>query len=180
MSTDSHPYVWINYYKPQYGQCPTAYKFGDGTEGGYGGIECDSIYAKSTSSIGNLESYYPGYILSVFGSAKASRWDIVSDPDLKENIVKQDGLKALDKISTLKFYSYDLKREIAQGEAAHTDIGLIANEAPKEIQSPDSKGIDLYAYISLTAKAVQELSVKVAQQEKEIAELKATIAELKP
>lgn len=28
LSTYSHPYVWINYYKPKYGLTPTAYKFG--------------------------------------------------------------------------------------------------------------------------------------------------------
>lgn len=117
--------------------------------------------------------YWKGYRLSVNGNAKAHSWDVASDPDMKTNIVKQDGLKALDKVSALKFYSYDLKKEISDSPNAHTDIGLMADEAPTEIQSSDGKGIDLYAYISLTAKAVQELSEKVETLEQKIVELEA-------
>lgn len=117
--------------------------------------------------------YWEGYRLSVNGKAKANSFDVASDPDIKTNIVKQDGLKALDKVSLLNFYSYDLKKEVSESQKAHTDIGLMADEAPTEIQSADGKGIDLYAYISLTTKAVQELSKKVEALEQKISELEA-------
>lgn len=126
-----------------------------------------------------VEGYFANYQLSVNGNAKARSWDVVSDPNLKENVVSQDDLQALDKVSALKFYSYDLKGEVSENQNAHTDIGIMADEAPAEIQSSDGEGIDLYAYISLTAKALQELSEKVEQQAQEITQLKAELSALK-
>lgn len=55
----------------------------------------------------------------------------------------------------------------------------MATEAPTEIQSEDGEAIDLYAYISLTAKALQELSAKVIAQGQEIEALKAELSALK-
>lgn len=247
---DKHSDCWFNFYKPERGKTPTAYKFGNGTDGGHadvvaGGylmgygkgnsksfaflnqnnetcIRCADIncsgqivgkntfvdYLRSYGNItanGNIsadgkiistgeitaengiyvfgklgiEGYYTNYKLSVVGNAKAQSWDVVSDPDLKENVVSQDSLKALDKVSALKFYSYDIKKEVYETPNAHTDIGIMADEAPTEIQSSDGTGIDLYAYISLTAKALQELSEKVEQQAQEIVQLKAEIEKLK-
>lgn len=154
-----------------------------------GELSChQNIYAFNTiTSETDVEAYgrigvgghYAGYKLSVAGKAKAQSWDVVSDPDLKENVVSQDSLKALDKVSALKFYSYDIKKEVYETPNAHTDIGIMADEAPTEIQSSDGTGIDLYAYISLTAKALQELSEKVEQQAQEIVQLKAEIEQLK-
>ena len=147
------------------------YFSGDGTFNG-------NVTAKSRIVAGGT-NYWTDSVLSVNGIATAHSWDVVSDPDLKTNIVKQDGLKALGKISELKFYSYDLKEEISNSQNAHTDIGLMADEAPTEIQSSDGKGIDLYAYISLTAKAVQELTAKIDTLEQKIVELEVENQALK-
>lgn len=172
-----HGHCWFNYYAPSQGYYPVAYDFGNG-EGGHSDIYCASVYSSVDVVVENDitcggSGYWAGYRLSVNGNAKAHSWDVASDPDMKTNIVKQDGIKALDKVSALKFYSYDLKKEISDSPNAHTDIGLMADEAPTEIQSSDGKGIDLYAYISLTAKAVQELSKKVETLEQKIVELEA-------
>ena len=51
-----------------------------------------------------------------------------------------------------------------QPPAYHVELGVMHDEAPQEIQTHDaegSKSIDLYAYINLLAKAVQELTAKV-------------------
>ena len=150
---------------------------GDGYFSGNGTFN-GNVTAKSRIVAGGT-NYWTDSVLSVNGIATAHSWDVVSDPDLKTNIVKQDGLKALGKISKLKFYSYDLKAEISNSQNAHTDIGLMADEAPTEIQSSDGKGIDLYAYISLTAKAVQELTAKIDTLEQKIVELEAENQALK-
>lgn len=53
MSTLSHPYVWINYYKPEYqGERPDAYKFGNGTEGGLANVFCKKIIVGRTDEWG--------------------------------------------------------------------------------------------------------------------------------
>lgn len=150
---------------------------GDGYFSGNGTFN-GNVTAKSRIVAGGT-NYWTDSVLSVNGIATAHSWDVVSDPDLKTNIVKQDGLKALGKISKLKFYSYDLRAEISNSQNAHTDIGLMADEAPTEIQSSDGKGIDLYAYISLTAKAVQELTAKIDTLEQKIVELEAENQALK-
>ncbi len=142
ISNRSYPYVWINYYKPK-GLRTTGYRFGDGTESGYGFLF-------------------------------AANFTVMSDRALKTNISKIGSNNALSKVKMLKFYSYDTK-----DSNNHCNMGIMADEAPKDILYSDGKSINLYDYISLTAKAVQELSAKVEQQEKKIAELEAEIDALK-
>ncbi len=189
----SHRHFWFNYYPVANGNNPVAYDFGNGNAG-HAGIVCESVECDSISCIGNVEcdkvkcenaifagnilsvgsksQAYTGYALSVFGKAYADGgWVQASDRSKKENILLQT-VNAVKKISELKFYSYDLKQSSStEEEKTHFDIGLIADEAPSEIQSEDGKGIDLYSYISLTAKAVQELTQKVEKLEERIAEL---------
>ncbi|MGN0554308.1 MAG: tail fiber domain-containing protein [Candidatus Fimenecus sp.] len=162
----SHRHCWFNYFMPLYGYAPTAYDFGNG-DGGHA-----EVYA--------------------------AKFNATSNPQEKENIKEVKDINAIQKIKTLRFYSYDYKNDAEQlrnisakvktasqnadlqsNEKIHEELGIMADEAPKEIQSSDGKAIDLYAYIGLTAKAVQELSAKIEQLEKRIAELEAENKELK-
>lgn len=168
---NDHGHCWFNFFEPTYAPSPIAYDFGNGTGGGH------------------AELY-------------AAKYNVESSPSAKENINEIADINALDKINSLKFYRYDYKNEqklkkaeflvqneeekkIAQKKAKlpfvkiHEEMGIMTNEAPTEIVTGDGKAIDLYAYIGLTAKAVQELNAKVEQQEMEIAELKAEIEALK-
>lgn len=192
LATYSHPYVWINYYEPK-GLKPTAYKFGNGNgDGGFADIECKNVRAigdlvvgkgkiydnQCASFHGNVsigDGYYEGYMLSVGGTVCVNGVNVTSDPELKENIAEVTNLNALSKISNMKFYSYDYKSD----SALHVDIGTMAPDSPVEIQSNDGKAIDLYAYINLTTKAVQELSKKVEALEQKIVELEAENQALK-
>lgn len=133
--------------------------------------QCASFHGNI--SIGN--GYYEGYALSVLGTACVNGVNVTSDPELKENIAEVTNLNALSKISNMKFYSYDYKSD----SALHVDIGTMAPDSPAEIQSNDGKAIDLYAYINLTTKAVQELSQKVEALEQKIIELEAENQALK-
>ncbi len=185
--------LWFNYYAPDRGYSVKSYCFGnnDGA-GGYadiyaGGVKCiklavgdkDFLYENQCASFhGNVSigvGFYEGYMLSVVGTACVNGINVTSDPNLKKNIVEVNNFNALNKISNMKFYSYDYKNK----NELHVDIGTMAPDAPTEIQSDDGKAIDLYAYINLTTKAVQELSEKVIQQENEITELKAEIKALR-
>ncbi len=172
----THQHCWFNFYEPKNAISPIAYDFGNGTRGGH------------------AELY-------------AAKYNIVSEPSAKENIDEVTDLNALDKINSLKFYRYDYKNEqkvkkteslvqgkfvqseekkqIAQKKAElpvikiHEKLGIMANEAPTEIVTEDGKAIDLYAYIGLTAKAVQELSAKVEVLEQKISALEAENQALK-
>lgn len=58
------------------------------------------------------------------------------------------------------------------GVASDKAYLIMADEAPNEILGADRKSINLYSYISLCAKAVQELSDEVANLKREIEKLK--------
>ena len=108
---------------------------------------------------------------------------VTSDRAKKTNIQPVD-CSALDRVRSLKFYSYDMaesgEESSARVHAASTEnassgyqvaIGIMHDEAPEEIRTHDtsgSKSIDLYAYINLLAKAVQELSAKVETLESQL------------
>ena len=203
VTSSGHKHIWFNYYSPldTYAPgavMPNAYDFGDGTNGGHAAVRADQIVCKyypggDTRNYGhaailngtvvlgncvsgdNLYDYGDSYVLHVLGAACVNGVNVTSDPAVKNNIADASKLNATEKISQMKFYSYDYK----DNAAPHVDIGTMAPEAPKEIQSQDGKAIDLYAYINLTAKAVQELNEKVEKQAQKISALEAEIAKMK-
>jgi phage minor structural protein len=107
------------------------------------------------------------------GVLKAAQFDVVSDRAKKTNIVQYTG-RALDRVRGTKTYEYEHlisehKREVRakHGLGEKRGFGLIAQEAPEEIQAEskngDGIGIDLYAMATMLWKAVQELSEELEQ-----------------
>lgn len=182
---------WINWGKPNYGYIPTQFILGDGTEGGLADFRCENInvegrgYFLTSLSVGS--DGYSNYPFWVNGEAIAKKWVVSSDRNLKENIKSKDDLNAIEKIAQLKFYSYDFKKAVKENQnknfirnkdtKTHIEIGIMADEAPKEIRSSDDKGVDLYAYTSLVAKSIQELNLKIEEQSKKIEELEKKLKE---
>ena len=112
-----------------------------------------------------------------YAAVYASDFVTASAPDLKENIKKVSDFSALSKIQKLMFYSYDFKK--TDKEERHCSLGIMAPEAPEEIQSDDKKAIKLYEYMNLIAKSIQELIGKSDEQEKRIAALEMELQALK-
>ena len=170
------------------------------------------IYDEQCASFGGNVSigagYFPGYMFSVLGQAKAHAWVVASERNEKENIIEKSNVIAIDGIKSLRFYSYDYKpNEVTQNSKAknteatvqtvqlnssatveaeesektpvHVELGIMTDEAPEEILGDDGKSINLYAYTSYVAKAVQELVTKCEEQEKRIADLEAELQALK-
>ncbi len=167
------------------------------------------IYDEQCASFGGNVSigagYFPGYMFSVLGQAKAHAWVVASERNEKENIIEKSNVIAIDGIKSLRFYSYDYKpNEVTQNSEAestveavqmnssetveaeesektqvHVELGIMTDEAPEEILGDDGKSINLYAYTSYVAKAVQELVTKCEEQEKRIADLEAELQALK-
>ena len=111
-----------------------------------------------------------GYIsgnLIIGGTCTAAAWQTTSDRDKKKDIRSVDEISAIAKINRLHFYTYSMK-----DNDTHIPLGIMADEAPNEILGAGRKSINLYSYISLCAKAVQELSDEVANLKREIEKLK--------
>ena len=75
--------------------------------------------------------------------------------------------------------SETVEAEESEKTQVHVELGIMTDEAPEEILGDDGKSINLYAYTSYVAKAVQELVTKCEEQEKRIADLEAELQALK-
>lgn len=91
--------------------------------------------------------------------------------EYKKNIEKlQDN--ALNILKTIDIYKYNLKNE---KDTDKKHIGFVIGDNfnySKEVTSLDNQGVDNYSFTSLCCKAIQELSTKVEELQKEIKELK--------
>lgn len=130
---------------------------------------------------------------SYFGDIYSNGTMVTSDRSKKTNI-SQCTVNALEEVEKLKFYNYNLKvpdesfhmatitgydddfkhRAMPPMKASdrRIDVGIMYDEAPTAIQDNRENAIDLYSYISLTAKAVQELNQKVDGLKKAIEQMK--------
>src|SRR5699024_4646222 len=69
-----------------------------------------------------------------------------------------------DTIMSMNIYSY-----IKRGEF---ELGVMADEAPKEVLMPDEKSINLYSYTSMLGKGLQEAFEEIDKIREDVAELK--------
>lgn len=89
----------------------------------------------------------------------------------KKNFEKLQN-NALSILKTIDIYKYNLKNE---KDTDKKHIGFVIGDKfnySKEVTSIDNKGVDNYSFTSLCCKAIQELSTKVEELEKEIKRLK--------
>lgn len=77
---------------------------------------------------------------------------------------------AVELIENTPVYNYQYKNEL-EGELPHT--GIILDEAPVWAADPLGEGVDLYAMVSMSWKAIQELSAKNKELEARISVLEA-------
>lgn len=75
--------------------------------------------------------------------------------------IESYGKSALDVVMGTNIVTYKYKSDVEESDNPHTHVGVIAEYAPKEIQSKDGRGVDNYAMSSLAWKAIQELSEQV-------------------
>lgn len=122
----------------------------------------------------------------IYSTSEVRARDFINNSDrrTKENIAEKADLQAVERIESLKFYSYDYiaeestpeaenakksaKASLARKTPIHMELGIMADEAPQEILSGDGKGISLYPYVSLCAKAIQELTQRVKELEEKV------------
>ncbi|HDR7263672.1 tail fiber domain-containing protein [Bacillus sp. CH_203] len=97
----------------------------------------------------------------------ASAFNIGSSEVWKTDIEKYEK-SALDVIANTNVMTYKYKSDVEESENPHTHVGLIAEYAPKEVQSKDGRAIDGYAMSSIAWKAIQELSEQVRQLKEQL------------
>ena len=102
------------------------------------------------------------------------RTPYVTQTSLKEYKKNFEKLQenALDILKTIDIYKYNLKNE---KDTDKKHIGFVIGDNfnySKEVTSLDNQGVDNYSFTSLCCKAIQELSAKVEELQKEIKELK--------
>ncbi|WP_324658919.1 tail fiber domain-containing protein [Bacillus cereus] len=130
---------------------------------------------KNASDNGFVQLY-----ASAFNTASSLVW--------KENIQNYEE-SALDVITSADIMTYQYKQEqpepmeaIESGtpieeKEGHTHVGVIAEYAPELVRSEDGRGVDSYAMVSLSWKAIQELVSQINELKAEIDLLKAPVQE---
>jgi len=143
-------------------------------------IETSQFVIDSKGNIG-IGTTTPEYKLHVIGDIAAQSFVNISTREEKENISYYDNSdyeSALQKISGIKVATYDykngLKNPMATNITGTTNgiethyLGLIAEEAPKEVLSMTGKGVDLYKLTTLTLSAVKALDIRLSELEAKI------------
>ena len=114
------------------------------------------------------------------GQASFSNWsrfyvscDITqgSKEELKKNFERMED-NAIDILKGIDIYKYNLKKE---KDTDKKHLGFVIGEDynySKEVTSNDNEGVDIYSFVSLCCKAIQELEEKVEKLEKEKEALK--------
>ena len=144
-----------------------------------GGLYIDSKNNRSSVSLGLITP--TGAWIQVIGedtvtniyddeirTPKLTQTSLVTD---KKNFEKLE-YKALDEIKKIDIYKYHLKHE---KDIDKKRLGFVIGENynySKEVTSNDNEGVDIYSFVSLCCKAIQELEEKVEKLEKEKEALK--------
>lgn len=114
----------------------------------------------------------PSYKLHVNGSAAATSWTTLSSRDYKREIASVDPKEHAsmrDALMNVGLRTYRYKPEYESTDQVH--LGLIAEELPTPVLSPDGKSVDLYSLLTYTIGAMKA-------QETEIQALKARLNSL--
>lgn len=131
---------------------------------GYGGLLGEQTFQpviSQQSGLGGPLITAAGLIGAAKLGGTAGLATAASSRDVKENIKDYD--KGLEEINKIEVKSYDYK----DGYGDKNRIGIIAEDAPKEIQTTLNgiNAVDLYGIVSLLVNSVKELSSKVERLE---------------
>ena len=96
--------------------------------------------------------------LKVKGEVYAQSFNVVSTKEEKKDINEiTSSTEILENIRNMRFYTY---RYLEEGSSS-LHIGLIAEEAPKEILGENKKSIDLYKFVSYIGIGVKAIAEKL-------------------
>jgi hypothetical protein len=141
---------------------------------GLGGINSNIIscydFACSNANDTNTRVNINGSTGSVYASGTVTQG---SKKEIKKNFEKLEN--GLDIIKNTDIYKYHLKTQ-NNNEKKH--IGFVIGDGynySQEITSNDNKGVDIYSFVSVCCKAIQEQQEQIEQLKQEIKSLKERI-----
>lgn len=143
-----------------------------------GGNPNDIVYTGGAVGVG-VDPPAPGMLLDVAGLVQAQMFMYSSDSRLKENV--RDIPDALSRVLRLRGVKFDWKDRT--DAAGRDQLGLIAQEVeqvfPEAVRTNPENGLKSVSYGTLLApivEAVKEQKDMIAQQQREIDELKKALA----
>jgi hypothetical protein len=124
----------------------------------------EQLFVDPTTGNVGIGTTTPQYKLTVAGAIGAESFVNISTRDAKKDITylsDAENKGILDKLSSLMVarYTYTDEQSTTTLEGQH--LGLIAEESPLDILSPNLKGIDLYKLVSYILSGVKALAVEV-------------------
>lgn len=131
---------------------------------GYDSI--DGANYVSSMAPGRIDSRY----IRAYGAMYSPIYNNTSLADLKKNFEKFDN--ALNVIKNIDIYNFNYKTE-SDYDKKH--IGLVIGKNFKyseKITNKENNGVDLYSFISVCCKAIQEQQIEIENLKKEMEELK--------
>ena len=136
-------------------------------------VRCQMTYNGESfvnlSTMQVIDAYYLYNNCKIQGPCTATSFNPPSKEEVKKDFEKLDN--GLEIIKNIDIYKYRYKEE----NDTKKHIGLVIGDDYKyseEVTNNDNDGVDLYSFISVCCKAIQE-------QQKEIEELKEEISKLK-
>ncbi len=150
------------------------YADGAGLAGAYGGAlqpyqqDRNMQWQSSMANADRSAQQQAGY-MSLIGSgggmaASALPMLLASSKTYKKNLKKtgkEGEKKSLDLIRQGDIYEYDYKKEPTKTKRHH--VGVVTEEAPREIVSKDGKHLDVVNYLGTLSGAVRELDRKISR-----------------
>ena len=159
---------------------------------GVGGINTNAIITSSVicGTAGGTVSSFQGIIMDAetatmrfIQSENDSNRTIINYAGITTPVVTQTSLKehkknfekfenALDIIKSIDIYKYNLKNE---KDNTKKHIGFVIGDDFKysqDVTSTNNDGVDVYSFVSLCCKAIQEQQEQIEQLKNEIKELK--------
>ena len=155
------------------GKARTQFFYSAGTLGLFSSSSGHTVHA------GGISSYYSSsdsnnatiQISGDDGKIECTQLTQTSLESIKKNIEKTN-VNALELIKNSDVYEYNLKTE---EDTDKKHIGFVIGDkynTPKEVIANSGEGIDTYSMSSIMWKAIQELTARVEQLEKEVANAK--------
>lgn len=131
-------------------------------------LEADFAYSGGVILVAPSETESSNYTMIQNGTVDALTISQRSLEKVKKNIEKAD-INAIELIKNSDIYKYNLKSE---EDTDKKHIGFVIGDkynTPNEVIAKSGEGIDTYSMSSIMWKAIQELTTRVEQLEKEVA-----------
>jgi hypothetical protein len=171
---------------PNYQQLTLAFSTGVVIDGGSAYGKSGTILQPNGGKVG-IGTTTPAYTLHVNGTAAGTSWTNLSSRDYKEDVryvASSEYDQMLAKVVAMKPARYRYKQAYTDDQSVH--LGFIAEEMPRDVLSPNGKGVDTYELVTYLAGAVKaqenrmrtkeaQLEAQLKAQAEEIAQLKALV-----